>query len=286
MSLTKLGLTEGWLRHKIAEQPNALGLGAMITIMQEKRQKGRVDLLLEDDARDRYVVELQRGPLDASHLLRVLEYRRFEAAANPNQNHVAVLVAEGYDGDIGALSETLQREGMPLLRVKVTIAENSNPPEPIFSVAHPTEETDIWTTVATPANGIDRESDWRRHPCFPVMSELFTAMKEQDARLELNYLSFLGVKINGGTYNATAFHHWGRVQPSGFKLELKLPQSGEIDTELDRLGVTWRYQRHSTSRENYLVSVPKSPSHELLNSLKRHLRTSLEKWNDRSTRQA
>jgi hypothetical protein len=50
-------------------------LGNLINISSQKRQsKGIVDIILQDENNTRYVVELQRGELNPSHIIRLVEY--------------------------------------------------------------------------------------------------------------------------------------------------------------------------------------------------------------------
>lgn len=67
---------EDWLQNKIAENPQILGLGELDLIERERKHKsGRLDILLADTQNDkRYEVEIMLGELDASHIIRCLEY--------------------------------------------------------------------------------------------------------------------------------------------------------------------------------------------------------------------
>ena len=91
-------LTEQWLQDRIAEDPSLLGLPGQLSLLdRERRQEGagRLDLLLHDaDADRRYEVELMLGSLDASHIIRAIEYWDIERRRYPAYEHVAVLVAE------------------------------------------------------------------------------------------------------------------------------------------------------------------------------------------------
>ena len=91
------GFSEAELQKQIIDDPGILGLGELDVRDIERRQPraGRFDLLLEDpDDRVRYVVELQLGPTDESHIIRTIEYWDREKRRFPNYDHVAVIVAE------------------------------------------------------------------------------------------------------------------------------------------------------------------------------------------------
>ncbi len=75
----------------------AFGVGDVEVRGVERRQPqgGRLDLLLSDpETHVRYVVELQLGAIDASHIIRTIEYWDLEKRRYPQYDHVAVIVAE------------------------------------------------------------------------------------------------------------------------------------------------------------------------------------------------
>jgi hypothetical protein len=64
---------------------------------REHRQPvgGRIDFLLRDpDDETYYEVEVMLGELDASHIIRTIEYWDIERQRRPNFTHNAVIVAE------------------------------------------------------------------------------------------------------------------------------------------------------------------------------------------------
>ena len=90
-------LNERWLQQKLQDAPSLLGLGDLQVVASERRQPsgGRLDLLLGDpESLDRYVVEIQLGATDESHLVRTIEYWDIERRRYPKYEHTAVIVAE------------------------------------------------------------------------------------------------------------------------------------------------------------------------------------------------
>jgi hypothetical protein len=90
---------EAWLEKLISEHPEILGLEGTKVVRAQILQKsgGKVDLLLRDDEDEKlYTVELMLGELDASHIVRTLDYFLREQARPETEDwtHVAVLVAE------------------------------------------------------------------------------------------------------------------------------------------------------------------------------------------------
>lgn len=89
--------SERALQAQIEKNPGLLGLGDVEVRGVERRQPqgGRLDLLLSDpETHVRYVVELQLGPTNASHIIRTIEYWDLEKRRYPQYDHVAVIVAE------------------------------------------------------------------------------------------------------------------------------------------------------------------------------------------------
>jgi hypothetical protein len=90
-------LNESWLRDRIIEDPQILGLGDLEIKDVERLQpgSGRLDLLLQDsEAGKRYEVELMLGVVNESHIIRCIEYWDIERKRYPQYDHTAVLVAE------------------------------------------------------------------------------------------------------------------------------------------------------------------------------------------------
>ena len=95
--LRDLGLDERWLQDRIEEDPAILGIGDVNIVRREKTQTsgGRIDFLMYDPDRERrYEVEVMLGALDASHIIRTIEYWDVERQRFPAYDHRAVIVAE------------------------------------------------------------------------------------------------------------------------------------------------------------------------------------------------
>lgn len=97
VSIRSLGLDEAFIEKFIEDDPSILGLGDDISVVESQRrqEKGRLDLLLQDGARERrFELELMLGSVDESHLIRTIEYWDIERRRYPAYDHCAVLVAE------------------------------------------------------------------------------------------------------------------------------------------------------------------------------------------------
>jgi hypothetical protein len=100
VSLRSQGYSEAWLEQQIINDPGMLRLseGNMKVVRPQLRQdkERRLDLLLKAADEDTYYsVELMLGELNASHLVRTIDYwLRNMAALDEDWDHVAVAVAE------------------------------------------------------------------------------------------------------------------------------------------------------------------------------------------------
>jgi len=97
LTIRECGYDEYWLRDKIFETPEILGLGDLEPVLKERSQSqgGRLDLLLKNpDDNSMFEVELQLGATDESHIIRTIEYWDNEKRKWPSRSHTAVLVAE------------------------------------------------------------------------------------------------------------------------------------------------------------------------------------------------
>lgn len=124
-SLRKAGYDEQWLQSLIHKEPSLLGLGDLISVGREVRQRsgGRLDLLLADPQADiRYEVEIMLGATDESHIIRTIEYWDIESRRYPLKEHRAVIVAEEitnrFFNVIGLLSRSI-----PIIAIKLGALE-------------------------------------------------------------------------------------------------------------------------------------------------------------------
>ena len=97
------GFDEPWVEKQIKQHPEILELGSTKVLRSQVRQKngGVVDLLLKDDDNEIvYTVELMLGAVDASHIVRTIDYFLREQTRSETEDwtHVAVLVAEDIRG--------------------------------------------------------------------------------------------------------------------------------------------------------------------------------------------
>jgi hypothetical protein len=152
VELRALGLDEKWLQDQISEDPGILGLGELEIAGREHRQPvgGRIDFLLRDaEAETYYEVEVMLGELDASHIIRTIEYWDIERQRRPSFTHRAVIVAEHITARFFNVLRLLNR-AVPMIAVQLSAF-------PIDSavVLHPVTVLDVAEETAD-ASAVDQ----------------------------------------------------------------------------------------------------------------------------------
>lgn len=136
-----LGKDSGWgesfIQKIIADDPSVLGLGKLDLLYKEKYQPGggRLDFLLGDPDRSiRYVVEVQLGAADPSHIIRAVEYWDLERTRKENEDykHIAVLVAENITGRFFNVISLLGQL-IPFIGIQVAGIKVAGPPTLTFT---------------------------------------------------------------------------------------------------------------------------------------------------------
>lgn len=122
VELRSLGLDEKWLQDRIRDDPSLLGLGELEIAGREYRQPvgGRIDFLMRDaEAETYYEVEVMLGELDASHIIRSIEYWDIERQRRPQFEHRAVIVAEHITSRFFNVLRLLNR-AVPMIAVQLS----------------------------------------------------------------------------------------------------------------------------------------------------------------------
>lgn len=122
-------ITERQLHEYIRENPLVLGIPDVRVCDSEKQSgDGRLDLLLESTKyyNRRYVVEIQRGEPDESHIIRTLEYLASEQKHSEEYDHYAVIVAEDIaQGRFFKVLSYLNSYHIPVIAIEVKAVELS-----------------------------------------------------------------------------------------------------------------------------------------------------------------
>jgi hypothetical protein len=203
---------EAWLEKLISEHPEILGLEGTKVVRAQILQKsgGKVDLLLRDDEDEKlYTVELMLGELDASHIVRTLDYFLREQGRPETEDwtHVAVLVAEDilssrFLGVVKYLSEK-----MPLIVIELSALRVGED----FTL----KSARIFDGTAEREGEIEQQEkitreDWIKKSSTPSIElvEKFSPILEQLANgLRLTYKKHLiGIAIGNRAQNFVQFY--------------------------------------------------------------------------------
>ena len=226
-------LNEEWVQKLIADDPAILGLGDLRLLNREKRQRaGRLDLLLKnDDTGARYVVEIQLGTTDESHIIRTLNYWDNERKGYRDVEHYAVLVAEEVNGRFLNVIEILNGT-VPFIAIQMQVFRVGDHITIVFTkvvneVPPGRDEDDEDAPIPT-----DRaywESTASRGT-VALADDLLSILREFDASLSLKYNKhYIGIAKDRDAFNFVQF----TPKKNHINIEIKLPRSDELDARIE-----------------------------------------------------
>ncbi len=268
---------EKWVQDLIANDPSILGLGELVLRGSERVQPraGRLDLLLQDpETKRRYEVELQLGSTDEAHIIRTIEYWDIERKRYPQYDHCAVLIAEDVTSRfLNVVS--LFNGTLPLIAIQMQALKVGD------------SITLVFTTVLDELirGNIDEDEDaesaptdrayWEKRGSKATVSladQFLTLLKDRDPSLELKYNKFyIGLSKDGRPYNFVAF----KPKKNQLNLELKLPQSDELDGKIEEAGL--ETLEYSKRRGLYSLRLTKDDIKSKETVLKELARTAYER---------
>lgn len=228
-------LDERWVHDVICEDPAILGLGGVVVKDRERIQPGagRLDLLLQDeDGHGRYEVEIQLGPSDPSHIIRTLEYWDREKRRYPQYDHTAVIVAEDitsrflnvislFNGTIPVMAIQMKavtsNEGVSLFFTRVLDTIQLGYVDEDEEVNETTDRA-YWENRASPKS-------------VKIADQIRDLCEDFEGEIELNYNKhYIGLIKDGKACNFALC----KPRKSASLLELRIPQSAEIDDQLEQ----------------------------------------------------
>lgn len=231
------GFTEKWVQEQIEADPSLLGLGDVELRASERRQTraGRLDMLFHDPSElRRYVVELQLGATDESHIIRTLEYWDIEQKKYPDYPHVAVLIAEDvttrFLNVIGLFNSTVPIIAIQMAAFEIGDAMTLTFTKVLDAVRRDPDEEEV------PAEVVDR-GYWEGRASAATVAEcdqVLALVKHFDDRLTLRYNKhYVGFARDGLAYNFAVL----RPRKSGTVLEIRLPTTAERVELLEKAGL-------------------------------------------------
>ena len=242
--------SERALQAQIEKDPSLLGLGDVEVRGVERRQPqgGRLDLLLSDpETHVRYVVELQLGATDASHIIRTIEYWDLEKRRYPQYDHVAVIVAEEITSRfLNVVS--LFNGFIPLIAIQIQGLEVNG----LFTIVA-TRVLDLMTL------GTDEEDEgetvdrayWQQKASsssMNIVDQVISVVQAIEPGLEAKYNKhYIGLANNGVPKNLVIFRP---RRGKNAVAEFGIPRSDELTAQLVEAGldlleydVRWRKYR-------------------------------------------
>ena len=249
-------ITESWLRDRLVEKPELLGLGDVTVRDAERSQPsgGRLDLLLEDvESLTRYEVELQLGAMDASHIIRTIEYWDIERRRYPQYEHIAVIVAEDVTSRflnvISLFNGSIPLIAIKLQGVKIDGAFSILATRVVDPIQRGTEDEDEGVTVD--------ESDWqsRSSPTsFELMHLMLDRIKAVESSIAPRYTRrYVGLEIEGRARNFVVIKP--RKSPE-ILVEFKIRHDDELTARIENAGLDMLGYR--TRWNNYRIKFVKS----------------------------
>ena len=227
---------EPWLNDQIEKDPSILGLGDIELVERERRQlAGRVDFIFKNDDDLRYVVEVQLGPPDESHIVRAIEYWDIESKRYPNYDHCAVLVAEDVAGRFLNVISLLNRS-IPIILIQVQAIKLRNSMTLVFTKV--LDDYKYRFELARESENSDNTNVNRRYwenksrnEVMSIVDSIYEITKKLDSNLALNYTKhYIGLKLKTKSCNFIEM----RTRKTRLVLSIKLSQSDEVDRALDK----------------------------------------------------
>jgi hypothetical protein len=210
VDMRKRGISEASIESQIAAQPEILGLGDDLVLVDRQRQQpgaGRLDLLLQDaDQSKRWEVELQLGKTDESHIIRVLEYWDIERKRYPNYEHTAVIIAEDITSRFMNVI-SLFHGAIPLVAIKMEALEHNG--EIGLHFTKVLEPIVLGSDDEEGAQSATDRAYWEARgskSTVHIADELAEITKSLGIPIELKYNKYyIGVTLNGAPENFIIF---------------------------------------------------------------------------------
>jgi hypothetical protein len=238
VDMRKRGISEASIESQIAAQPEILGLGDDLVLVDRQRQQpgaGRLDLLLQDaDQSKRWEVELQLGKTDESHIIRVLEYWDIERKRYPNYEHTAVIIAEDITSRFMNVI-SLFHGAIPLVAIKMEALEHNG--EIGLHFTKVLEPIALGSDDEEGAQSATDRAYWEARgskATVQIADELAEITKSLGIPIELKYNKYyIGVTLNGAPENFIIF----RPKRTFTRFEPRLTPSDALRKRYDDAGL-------------------------------------------------
>jgi len=267
---------EDWLQNKIAENPQILGLGELDLIERERKHKsGRLDILLADTQNEkRYEVEIMLGELDASHIIRCLEYWDIEKKRYPHYEHCAVIVAEDITSRfLNVLS--LFNGHIPLIAIQLNALKVGN--KIVLDFVTVMNQFALRRDDTVEAKLVETNRDyWNKRATkktVEIVDKLLEILNNNlDSSQQLNYNKYY-IGLNDGFKSRNFIHFKPKKQFTHVYFELTNKE--DWIEKLDDLGIT-----STANKRNLQVTVTPKQATDNIEILTELIKESVEFYNN------
>jgi hypothetical protein len=197
ISLRESGYDEYWLQKQISTNPSCLGLGQLELAANERRQStgGRLDLLLvDDDDKSMYEVELMLGETDETHIIRTIEYWDYERRVWPQRKHYAVIVAERVNRRFFNVIHLLSN-AIPIIAIQASLLDvNGQKCLSFTRILDIYEEIEDGTTTSGPVNRDFwmKKASWTLETADVLLAIAKEVLPSSQLNMVRNYLALSG----------------------------------------------------------------------------------------------
>jgi len=180
-------------------------------------------------------VEIQLGATDPSHIIRTIEYWDLERKRYPQYEHTAVIVAEDITSRfLNVIS--LFNGSIPIIALQLTAVEQADGIGIFFTKILDTMQRGYVDEDEETSLPADR-SYWEERgsaKTLKMADEILKLCSGFTPNIELNYnKAYIGFKVDGHAFNFASCN----PQKANLRLTLKLPESTEINSELEAKGL-------------------------------------------------
>lgn len=232
-------LNETWVQNIIAEDPRIIGLGNILLKDKERIQPhaGRLDLLLQDeDATQRYEVEIQLGKTDESHVIRTIEYWDIERKRYPQYEHCAVIIAEDITSRFLNVINLLNG-AIPLVAIQMNAIQVGDTISLVFTkvldqlkLGFVDEDEEVYEV--TDRNYWEQNRGTKQ--TVAMADEILELIKTISPDFELKYNKFyIGLAKDGRPNNFAVM----KPQKNTMRMEFRIPKSDEIEKKIETAGL-------------------------------------------------
>lgn len=237
------GLTERQLHEHIHANPEVLGIPDVDVCGSEVVQSGggRLDLLLQSKSYyERYVVEIQRGEPNESHIIRLLEYWDL-ARKRSKDYYYAVMVAEDIvQGRFFNVLSLLNSHRIPIIAINATAVRQPDGKfgfvfSRVLDVAAEADESDD----SDASQELVTEESWRNaHDDRPV--EIVKAMCEQLGAKPYFTQNYAGIDDPNNGGRTAKFYM--KVQKRGILVQILMAESQHWNERIEQNGLPIDYR--------------------------------------------